>query len=379
MTTRSGAVAFAAIVAATILVGCASDRGHAGADKAGGSHAPVVLSLGSRDAGSDPDTPLAEYFAAQVSTISGGRLRIHVVLDAAGDDVPDTEARIVRMVRDGRLDLGWVGARVWDELGVTSFQALQAPFLIDSYPLLERVTTGPLAREMLAGLKRDDVVGLALVPELLRHPVGLKRPFLSPADFAGARIVDFPSRASDSLFRALGATPVHLSNTAVGAIATQHVDGEESSFERAWIGSVVTANVTFFGKALTLFAGVRAFGELSPAQQDVLREAARRTLLHAATHPVNDALAFEGVLARQYCHTPGRIALASDSEIAALVRAARPVYAELNRYLQTRARISRIRQLKAMLRRPRTSSFPPGASRIAVPPARRASCARRAS
>ena len=175
-----------------------------------------MLSLGSRDAGSDPDTPIAEYFAAQVKKISGGKLRIHVVLDAAGDDVPDTEARIVRMVRDGRLDLGWIGARVWDELGVTSFQALQAPFLIDSYPLLERVTTGPLAREMLAGLKRDDVVGLALVPELLRHPVGLKRPFLSPSDFAGARIADFPSRASDSLLRALGATPVHLSNTAVG-------------------------------------------------------------------------------------------------------------------------------------------------------------------
>ena len=84
---------------------------------------------------------------------------------------------------------------------------------------------------MLAGLKRDDVVGLALVPELLRHPVGLERPLLSPADFAGARIVDFPSRASDSLLRALGATPVHLSNNATGAIATQHVALVEASSE----------------------------------------------------------------------------------------------------------------------------------------------------
>ena len=181
---------------------------------------------------------------------------------------------------------------------------------------------------------------------------------MSPSDFAGARIADFPSRASDSLLRALGATPVHLSNTATGAIATQRVDGEESSFGRAWVGSVVTANVTFFGKALTLFAGERAFSELSPAQQDVLREAARRTLLHAATHPVHDALAFEGVLARQYCHTPGHIALASDSEIAALVRAARPVYAALDRDPQTRARIARIRKLKATL---------PPAPRIVVP------------
>jgi TRAP-type C4-dicarboxylate transport system substrate-binding protein len=359
MTTRFGALALAAIVATTILVGCGSGRGHSGADKAGGSRAPVVLTLGSRDSGDDPATPIAEYFAAKVNELSGGKLRIHVILDAAGDDVPDTETRIVRMVRDGRLDLGWIGARAWDDLGVTSFQALQAPFLIDNYALLDRVTTGPLADEMLSGLKRDDVLGLALVPELLRHPVGLQRPFLSPSDFAGAHIADFPSRASDSLLRALGATPVHLGNNAIGAaIAARQVDGEESSFERAWVGSVITANVTFFGKALTLFAGERAFGKLSAAQQDVLRAAARRTLLHAATHPVGDALAFEGVLARQYCHTPGHIALASDAEIAALVRAARPVYAALDRDPQTKAHISEIRRLKATL---------PPAPRIVVP------------
>src|SRR5664279_4639150 len=179
MTKRFGAVGLGAILETVILVGCGSGRGHPGADKAGPSHAPVVLTLGSRDSGSDPDTPIAEYFAAQVDELSSGRLRVHVILDAAGDDVPDTEMRIARMVRDGKLDLGWIGARVWDELGVTSFQALQAPFLIDNYALLDQVTSGPLAHEMLAGLTGKGVVGLALVPELLRHPVGLRRPFLS--------------------------------------------------------------------------------------------------------------------------------------------------------------------------------------------------------
>ena len=359
MTTRSGALALSALVAAMILAGCGAGREDTGADKAGGSRAPIVLSLGSRDAGGDPDTPIAEYFAAQVEELSRGKLRIHVVLDAAGDDAPDTEQRIARMVREGRLDLGWIGARAWDELGVTSFQALQAPFLIDSYALLDRVVMGPLGPKMLAGLRRDDVVGLALVPELLRHPVGLQHPLLSPSDFAGAQVADFPSRASDSLLRALGATPVHLGNNAVGrAIATRQVDGEESSFERAWVGSVITANVTFFGKALTLFAGGRAFSKLGAAQQRVLRTAAMRTLLHAATHPVGEALAFEGVLARQWCKTPGRIALASNADLAALIRASRPIYAALNRDPETRARIAEIRKLKATL---------PPAPRIVVP------------
>ena len=153
MTTRFGAVVLAAIVAAAILVGCARITGMRAPTRPEARTRPSCSASARAIRATDPDTPIAEYFAAQVEKISGGKLRIQVVLDAAGGDVPDTEARIVRMVRDGRLDLGWIGARAWDELGVTSFQALQAPFLIDSYPLLERVTTGPLAGEMLAGLR----------------------------------------------------------------------------------------------------------------------------------------------------------------------------------------------------------------------------------
>ena len=33
---------------------------------------------------------------------------------------PDAEQEVARMVRDGKLDLGYVGAQGWDELGVKS-------------------------------------------------------------------------------------------------------------------------------------------------------------------------------------------------------------------------------------------------------------------
>ncbi|HEX6700810.1 MAG TPA: TRAP transporter substrate-binding protein DctP [Gaiellaceae bacterium] len=337
-----------------LSAGCSARHRQSVADKAGGSGGgPVVLRLGVSDGPELAESRLARYFAAQVAKLSQGRLKIRVTFLAAGSSTPDVEARTIELVRAGRYDLGWVAARAWDELGVTSFQALQAPFLITNYPLLDRVLTSPLATEMLAGLKDEDVVGLALIPGLLRHPISVKRPFVSRADFAGAHIRDLPSRATDGLLQALGAVPVHVSNDDFGSeLAQARIDGTELSIINAPIGGILTANVAFFPKVLTLFTGKRAFAGLSDDQQDILREAAKRTLKHNASFPVRTALAFEGLLARQYCRLPGRIVLASKDERAELVRAAQPVYRLLERHPQTKAEIVQIRAMKAALRSP---------------------------
>jgi TRAP-type C4-dicarboxylate transport system substrate-binding protein len=337
------------VAAGSLLVGCSARHRTNAADKAGGSGGPVVLRLGVSDDALLAESRLARYFAADVARRSRGDIRVRLVFLAAGSSTPDVEARTIAFVREGRFDLGWVAARAWDELGVTSFQALQAPFLITSYPLLDRVLTGPLAVEMLSGLDEHDVVGLALIPGLLRHPIGLRRPLVSLADFGGARVRDLPSRATDALLRALGAMPVHVSNDDFGHA---RIDGEELSLVNAPIGGILTANVAFFPKVITLFAGKRAFAGLSDGQQAILRAAAEDTLKHNASFPVRTALAFEGVLARQYCRLPGRIVLANNEERAELVRAARPVYGLLERDPQTKAEIEQIRTMKAGLPAP---------------------------
>ena len=133
-----------------VAAGCgAGDDG----DKAGGSSAPTVLRLASANDADQADGPLARDFASRVAKLSGGSLRVRVTYDAAGQQHPDAEGRIARMVRDGKFDLGWIGARAWDSLGVTSLQALQAPFLVTNHVLLGQVATGPLGERMLAGLK----------------------------------------------------------------------------------------------------------------------------------------------------------------------------------------------------------------------------------
>ena len=53
-------------------------------------------------------------------------------------------------------------------MGVTSFQALLAPFLVDSLELERRVLESPLATRMLEGVEQAGVVGIALLAGPLR-------------------------------------------------------------------------------------------------------------------------------------------------------------------------------------------------------------------
>lgn len=367
--TIARAVAIVAVaLAAGGAAGCGS--GKWAADKAGGTQRGVVLQLGAAYDSLQADAPFATYFAAQVERLSGGKIRIDVVFNAGGGDDPFAEMRVARLVRSGRFDLGWIGVGGWDELGVNSFQALQAPFLITSYPLLERVVTSRLAPEMLAGLTSQHVRGLALIPGLMRHPASISRPLVSLNDFAGARIRVQPSRAADALFRALGAVPVHVEGDGVGAsIAFEHLDGHETSFANPPVSSIVSANVTFFPKVLTLVVNDGTFARLDAQQRRILETAARRTLAHTADFPLPRALAYEGVLARWYCkHTPGRVALAGGGQLRALVRSGRPVYAQLERDPLTRRFIGVIRRMKASLPAPPPIRVPVGCQRQRQPP-----------
>jgi len=319
-----------------------------GGDKAGGSSAPVVLRLAAAEDAEQPESQRARYFASRVSKLSEGSLRVRIIYDAGGEENTDYETRLARMVREGEFDLGWIGARAWDRIGITSFQALQAPFLVTNHALLGPIATGPLASQMLEGLSSRGFVGLALVPDRLRYPTGARHPLASPADFAGARVRVPPSRATDALMRALGATPVHLRGEALtAALANGEIDGSEVSLgtNSAEEGeNFLTWNVVLFTKTLTLFAGRRAYEQLDDDQRAVISKAGRQTAAYAAAHPLS-----ESALMRNFCGggRPVTALAASREDRAALKRAARPAYTELERDPRTKALIDAIRELKA--------------------------------
>src|SRR5438034_9937536 len=246
----------ATVLAVAVLTGCATSHRVRGADKAGGSDAPLVLRLGDVDTQDDPNTtPVLEYFGDQVAKLSGGKLRVRVIYDAAGHERTDVEAQVARKVRNGSLDLGWIGAAAWDELGTTSFEALHAPFLVTDDVLLDRVSTGLLARDMLSGLREAGVRGLAVIPESLRNPVGLRQPLVSLGSFRGARLIVTPSRATDVALRALGAIPVHrLGKADLDVMSRGQADGRLESLASPFGPDIVTGNGSPFPAPHTLFA-----------------------------------------------------------------------------------------------------------------------------
>jgi TRAP-type C4-dicarboxylate transport system substrate-binding protein len=330
------------LLASGMAAGLTACSGGAPRNKAGGPPPPVTLTLGNpNNSGTPPDTQDITYFARQVHQLSGGQMNIRILWLVTQAD--NWEQATAALVKDGRVDLGWIGARAWDTLGVRSFQALQAPFLIDSYPLLDAVLRSPMASDMLAGLDQAGFAGLGLYPGQLRHPAGFRKPFVSLRDFRGARIRVPASRASDALYRSLGAVPVHLGNTTFApAVASGAVDGVDTS---AAIGATsggkfLTGNITFYPKTITLFADASRFARFTSAQQQVLRSAARRTLAFALGMPP------EPGGATPFCAAGGKVATASEPAVDAIGRAAQPVYAYLEQDPQTKAFIRQIQQMK---------------------------------
>ena len=303
----------------------------------------LTLTLGVADPRGRPDTPVVEHFAELVDEASDGAISIEIEWEAGGDA---SEQGVVERVQAGELDLGWTATRVWDTFDVPSFQALQAPFLITDHELLRDVLSDPIASDMLAGLEGAGFVGLGLYPDQLRRPLGYAAPLRSLDDFDGAAIRLLPSEATDALVRALGGEPVYgLGGSDLdAAIASGEVDGTETSFglalEVAPPGSFLTGNVVWFPRVNALFASDATASSLSDAQREILEEAASETFAFASELvPTSDTI-------DAFCSGGGQLVAAEPRDLEALARAARPVYAAMERDPATASFIERIRELK---------------------------------
>jgi TRAP-type C4-dicarboxylate transport system substrate-binding protein len=320
-----------------VLVTAATACGGPDADKSGGrsDSAFLVLTLAEHDADYG-----GHEFASLVETKSHGEIRIRVE-DWWRKNRVDFEGRTVADVRAGNIQLGVVGARVWDTLGVRSFRALLAPFLVDSLDLEAQVLEGPIGARMLSGVASAGVVGIATLPGPLARPFGYARPLVARADYTGARLGLRPGRVEEATFRSLGAnTRTYLSLSGAsreGAVLNLW------AIPPAYRGKTLVSNLVFWPRAMTIVMNRRAFEALTPSQ--------RRVLLHAAREAVERRPSEVDQLERDALTTICQGSFASlveltDGEVAALHAAVQPVYAELSRDPATRKLISAITALR---------------------------------
>jgi TRAP-type C4-dicarboxylate transport system substrate-binding protein len=330
------------VLAALALTGCGGRH----ADKAGGdTRHPLVLTLAN---GTSVPWEL-QPFADEVRRRSGGTIRIEIRSAWRGGR-PHFESDLIRDVEAGTVDLGSVGTRAWDRLGVTSFDALHAPFLIDSYVLEEAVLGSEIPGEMLPSLRSIGLAGIGLLPGGFRKPIGVAKPLLRPADFRGLTIGTSEARLARETVRALGATPVTF---APGPTALAGLDGIE--FQVTYfdvntydvLAKYITANVDLWPRPLVLFASQRTLARLTVSQRRLLRTAARDAVASTVSALQRRDRQAVAALCRR-----GRVRFvrATDRDQRQLHAAVAPVLASLD--AETRSYVASIERLREALGAP---------------------------
>jgi TRAP-type C4-dicarboxylate transport system substrate-binding protein len=354
---RAGLTTLAvAATVAMLTVGCSG--GEPASNKAGGAAAPVTLKM-ANPYGDLNLLPAVAYFVSQVQDRSGGNLRIDVT-STYGDYADDAEQQVVRGVAAGQMDLGWAGARVFDTMGVTAFQALQAPMLIDSYPLEQAVITAGIPGEMLPSLEKIGVQGLGVVGDGLRKPVAVKRPLLSLDDWRGITFATLKSQGQADAIRALGANPIEaFRNNRNKGLTSGKLAGLEMNlltYEHSvppQSAPYVTANVSLWPQLDVLVANPERLANLSEQQRHWLNEAAKDAVDRSVGLIDHDEQSLQNA-----CKAGARFANASKADLAGLNKAFAPVYASLEKDAGTMSFIQKIQELKR--------STPPGTP-LAIP------------
>lgn len=330
--------------AAVILTACGPVAGQV--TRNGAAEQPITLTAVSYTVHGRSGGDQLDRFAEVVPSTSGGSITI-----TSGPEpdsaAADTSADAIAMVREGRADLAIVSARTFDTLGVTSFQAFQAPYLVRSAAHADAVLADPLADQMLAGVESLGLVGLGVAFDFLAYPGGFGAPVVGVSDYDGQVFQVRPSRANDLLAQALGATSDYRNGQAMEqAVAQGDIRGSWGYFSDAVgtvAGEVFTVNAPAFLRANVIVANAKVFSGLSARQQQALRDASaqvRDWMAERHTDVASDAAA--------YCSSGlGSIVLAAPRQQEALEAATAPVLTAMAKDPFNRAAIARIRELGA--------------------------------
>jgi hypothetical protein len=212
--------------------------------------------------------------------------------------------------------------------------------------LAERVAADPITTEMMKGLDELGLVGLAIAPSGIRHPVGYNKPLVTLADYKDAKINTRPGLEVDAIFSALGATTDHEVGAArSAAIADGSLAGIEVSLwqDVGIYPATLTSNVTFYSKFDVVLVNKKFYEALSDGQRGVLKAAVTKAIPETiAGRPT------ETTAASTWCGIAGnQVIHATPADITAIRDATAPVLAKLEEDAFTKKVLDRIHQLAA--------------------------------
>jgi TRAP-type C4-dicarboxylate transport system substrate-binding protein len=333
-------LAGASLVALLLVTGCSGKAG--GVDKAGGpvTAAPTSLKL-ANTRGEE-----AQPFLDQVAKLSGGTLQL-TAEPGFENATKSAEVDALHAVQSGKADIAFVPTRAYPFVGVTSFDALIAPMLIDNMELQQQVINDSVASEMADGVKSAGFAGIGILPGPIRVPDGISRSLLGPATYSGARIAYSASPVAQQSLEALGAVPVEA------AFDGQDVSGFDGlELHAAAVGANVydgivrsiTANVGLWPRPIGIVANAGSWTQLTDTQRGWLVQAAKDAVADTASLQTSTEF-----LANMCRRNKVKIISASEDQTAGLRQAFTPVYDSLRSDQITAGYLDRIQAIKDRL------------------------------
>ena len=228
-----------------------------------------------------PTVQALMFMARLVEERTAGRHRIRVFHSRQLGEEKDT----IEQTRVGAIDLNRTNVAPIGSL-IPAANVLALPFLFRSFDHLHKVLDHAIGDEILTSSQRHGFVSLTFYDSGSRSIYNCVRPIRTLADMKGLRIRVQQSELMVEMIKALGAEPIELPYGQVSTgLSTRLIDGAENNWP-----SYVTTNHYKLAPYYTLtehtmgpellVASPRAWESLSAEDQDIFRDAARKSSAH---------------------------------------------------------------------------------------------------
>jgi C4-dicarboxylate-binding protein DctP len=188
------------------------------------AQSPIVIKFSHVVAKDTPKGKAAEKFKELAEAATKGRVKIEVYANSTlykdKEELEALQLGAVHMLAPSMAKFG--------PLGVKEFELFDLPYLFTDQQSLERVTNGPVGREMLKRLETKGLIGLSFWDNGFKI-MSSNRSMHVPTDLKGLKLRIQASKVLDEQMRVLGANPQVMAFSEVyQALQTGVVDGLEN-------------------------------------------------------------------------------------------------------------------------------------------------------
>lgn len=244
--------------------------------------AQSVLKLGwtTSDSALDPYAVSAKIFKEEVERASNKQIVVQLYPNRQLGD----EKQMLEGLRFGTVDVALVTNSVVSQLE-PSFQLFDLPFLFANEAQAHKVFDSEVGKAMSAKLEAKGIVNLGYTEGGFRQMLNNKKPVTTPADIQGVKYRVMQNPMFIEMFSRLGGNAVPMAwgetYTAVQQGTIDGLEGATSVFYASKFQEITKyLSVTNHNYSVVeLLASARSLKKLSPAQQDLVKQAAARTVV----------------------------------------------------------------------------------------------------